>query len=53
MRYLMLVLLLAGCTRQEIAIHRMEQAVEVRGPACEKLGYKRDTDPWRDCVRGK
>ena len=20
------------------------------GPGCERLGYKADTDPWRDCV---
>lgn len=51
MRYLLLALLLSGCTRQEIATMKMERAIEDRGPACEKLGYTKDTDPWRDCVR--
>jgi hypothetical protein len=22
----------------------------VYGPACEKLGYTKDSDPWRECV---
>jgi len=53
MRYLLILVCLTGCTRQEIAMQRMETAIEARGPACEKLGYQRDTDPWRDCVRQK
>lgn len=24
--------------------------VQVYGPACEKLGYTRNTDPWRNCI---
>lgn len=24
--------------------------VQAYGPLCDKLGYKRDTDSWRDCV---
>ena len=24
--------------------------IKVYGPACERLGYRNDTDPWRDCV---
>jgi hypothetical protein len=48
MRYLWLILLLSGCATQE------ERAVEVLaafGPYCEKLGYTRDTDAWRQCVQ--
>lgn len=26
--------------------------VQVYGPACEKLGFKSDTDPWRNCIIG-
>jgi hypothetical protein len=28
----------------------VEQMIEVYGPACEKLGYKQDSDEWRGCV---
>lgn len=28
----------------------VEQMIQVFGPACEKLGYKADTDLWRDCI---
>jgi len=28
----------------------VEEMIQVYGPACEKLGYARDTDKWRDCV---
>jgi hypothetical protein len=24
--------------------------IQVYGPACEKLGSTKDTDPWRNCV---
>jgi hypothetical protein len=26
------------------------QMIQIYGPACEKLGFKSDTDPWRDCI---
>ena len=28
----------------------VKEMIQVYGPACEKLGYTRDTDKWRDCV---
>jgi hypothetical protein len=28
----------------------VEDMIQVYGPGCEKLGYKADSDPWRDCV---
>lgn len=28
----------------------MDRMILVYGPACEKLGYKNDTDMWRDCI---
>lgn len=27
-----------------------DRMILVYGPACEKLGYKNDTDPWRNCI---
>ncbi len=47
--------LLAACvtTPQERAarVQRdVEDMIQVQGPACEKLGYTADTDPWRECV---
>jgi hypothetical protein len=32
------------------AQHEMEQTMAIYGPACEKLGYAANTDPWRNCV---
>ncbi len=49
-----LVLLLSGCATQAERAAAMQSEVDdmikVYGPACEKLGYKADSDPWRDCV---
>jgi hypothetical protein len=47
--------LLSGCatTPQERAARvqkEVEEMLVVYGPACEKLGYAADTDPYRDCV---
>lgn len=48
--------LLAGCaslTPAERAAQmqrEVDEMIQVYGPACEKLGYKADTDPWRECV---
>lgn len=28
----------------------VEQMVEIYGPACTRLGFTVDTDPWRSCV---
>ena len=49
-----LISLLAGCVTQADRTARMQREVDemvaTYGPACEKLGYKGDSDPWRDCV---
>jgi hypothetical protein len=48
------VLALAGCATPEERAARMqaevEEMIQVYGPACETLGYKRDDDKWRECV---
>ena len=47
---------LAGCTTVTDDAAQAEREagrmVQVYGPACEKLGFKRDTDPWRNCLIG-
>ena len=51
---LFLALGLAGCATQAERSAQWEAEVDnmiqVYGPACERLGYKRDDDKWRDCV---
>ena len=48
MRYLFLgFVLLAGCATPE---QRAEQALVQFGPYCDKIGYQRDTDQWRNCI---
>lgn len=51
---LLCALALAGCATpaQRAAQQQaeVEEMIQVYGPACEKLGYKRDDDKWRDCV---
>ncbi|WP_239700509.1 hypothetical protein [Massilia sp. 9096] len=50
----LIALPLAGCsTPQERAAHRqaeVEQMMAEYGPACSRLGYTPNTDPWRACV---
>lgn len=51
-----LVMLLAGCAsnpqqEQQKAAQRMEYKIQVYGPACEKLGFAKDTDAWRECIQ--
>ena len=48
MRYLVLLLMLAGCATPE---QRAMQAMAEFGPYCQKLGYQRDTDAWRHCIQ--
>lgn len=47
---------LAGCTtlaEQAAEAERdVDRMVQVYGSACEKLGFKANTDPWRNCVIG-
>lgn len=47
MRYL-IVLLLVGCaaTPEE----RAEKMIATHGPVCDRIGFKRDTESWRNCV---
>lgn len=43
-----------GCAstqeRSAMMQREVEEMIQVYGPACERLGYKRDDDKWRDCV---
>lgn len=49
-----LIMLVAGCATQAERAAQVQRDVDdmvnVYGPGCEKLGYKADSDPWRDCV---
>jgi hypothetical protein len=51
---IMVTIALAGCAtpaEQAARMEReMERVVEIYGPACERLGFKRNEDPWRNCV---
>ncbi len=46
--------LLGGCATQAErtawAQRDVEQMIVTYGPACERLGYKGETDAWRDCI---
>jgi hypothetical protein len=48
--------LLAGCaTPAQRAVQmqaEVDEMIVVYGPACEKLGYQGNTDPWRSCILG-
>ena len=49
MRYVIMAatLVLAGCaTPQE----RAERAIARHSPYCEKLGFEKGTDGWRNCI---
>jgi len=57
LRNVLMVLLLAalpGCMTQAeraAAVQaEVDDMIKVYGPACEKLGYAKDTDPWRNCI---
>ena len=49
-----LTMFVVGCATQAERAAQVQRDVEdmirVYGPGCEKLGYKTDSDPWRDCV---
>ena len=49
-----IVLVLAGCATTAERSAKMQREADkmivIYGPACEKLGYKTGTDPWRDCI---
>jgi hypothetical protein len=50
----LLAALLLGCAtpaeRAALVQAEVEEMIKVYGPACEKLGYTKDSDPWRECV---
>ena len=49
----LLPLLVACATPAERAAqmeHEVDRMIQIYGPACSKLGYKPETDAWRDCV---
>jgi len=52
--FLAAVTMLAGCaTDAERAVQAqrdVDQMMRIYGPACQKLGYKNDSDQWRNCV---
>ena len=53
---LMAIVLLAGCAtispaeRSARKQREAEEMLVVYGPACERLGYPKDSNEWRDCV---
>lgn len=51
---LLITALLLGCSTPEDRARHVEAEVEnmitVFGPGCERLGYVKDTDPWRECI---
>ncbi|MFZ2161014.1 MAG: hypothetical protein WAW02_02240 [Sideroxyarcus sp.] len=57
LRNVLMVLILAalsGCMTQAERIAaaqtEVDDMINVYGPACVKLGFAKDTDPWRDCI---
>jgi hypothetical protein len=53
---ILLATLVAGCAtpaqQAASASREVDRMMLVYGPACEKLGFKSNTDPWRNCVIG-
>lgn len=58
MRTAIAVCLMAGCmlgcaTPAQRAMQKAtdaEQMLQIYGPACERLGYASNSDPWRNCI---
>lgn len=53
---LSLMALLNGCASDPLAEQKqatklMEYKIQVHGPACEKLGFEKNTDGWRECIQ--
>lgn len=51
-----LMTLLGGCASDPVAEQNratklMNYKLQVYGPACEKLGYAKDTAEWRECIQ--
>lgn len=51
MRTLLLVAGMFALTACATPQERAQKVVERYGPYCEGLGYKKDTDPWRQCIQ--
>lgn len=51
---LLVATVLAGCATPAERAAQMQREVDemitIYGPACEKLGYKVNSEPWRDCI---
>lgn len=51
---LLLLATLSGCMTpaDRIAAAQAEvgEMLKLYGPACDKMGFTKDTDPWRDCI---
>lgn len=51
---LLITTILTSCASREQqaarAAREVDRRIFVNGPACEKAGFKRDTDTWRNCV---
>lgn len=41
---------LIGCATPE---QKAQRYLEVYGPVCDKLGFEKNTDNWRNCVLGQ
>ena len=54
--FVLVATIFSGCMTPAEQAAEAERDVErmmlVYGPACEKLGFKANTDPWRNCVIG-
>jgi hypothetical protein len=58
LRYISTICMLvaiSGCmmTQAERATEvqaQVDDMIKVYGPGCEKLGFAKDTDPWRECI---
>jgi hypothetical protein len=50
MRYVLIVLLLAGCATPE---QRADRAIAKFGPYCERLGNKPKTPEWSACIQSE
>ncbi len=48
------MMFVTGCVSQAERAAQVQRDVDemigIYGPGCEKLGYRADSDPWRDCV---
>lgn len=48
MRIVLLALVLTGCYSPQ---RHAENLQRIHGPYCESMGFKRNTDPWRQCIQ--